>query len=164
MMQFYFLSVLFNLITGFILLNKNNLVTNESATESSLDENEEETKKITDSKLKHIKEFSSKIINKEVLENKTLIMVVGMLSLFTGIIKFFVVANNGIKVFGDLFPAICGIVGGFTILFNMYLKNGTDRNINSTLNKIFVTYANIIGYACIIIALIHFIFPGALFL
>ena len=124
MLQFYFLSIFFNLLTGFVLLNS-----------------------------------QKKIIELPVLDERVFRIILGVITAVTGIIKLFVVVNSRAVIVGDFLPAVAGMAGGFTIFIQ-------DENLNLApwLKNIFVANKMIVGIACMAIALLHFVFPGALFL
>ena len=146
MMQFYFLSVLLNLASGFLLVSKKNNVTSEK-----------EVAVLND---------SSKTKSRMFFESKLFSVIAGVLSIFVGVFKLFVVAGKTkILILGDFFPAAAGVLGGFALLVAYFVeKSTTSENLNVTFKKIFVTNSSLVGIACIIIAILHFLFPGALFL
>lgn len=152
MMQFYFLSIILGIVAGLILINYS-----QKAEEKEL----QDPKKAQ----KLIGELSEKISENEILNNRTFRIVVGILALLTGIIKFFVVAKGGILILGDFIPAVCGIAVGFTILLNFYLENTSiETNLPSVLQLIFVKNAYLLGLVSLAVSALHFLFPGALFL
>lgn len=164
MMQIYFLSILFNLVAGLILLNKKNTFSGNQKTpvenEDPLSEDNAEQQK----KNNFIEDFGEKLSGNKILENKSFIITCGILAVLTGILKLFCVVERT-KVFGDFIPCIAGIAGGFTILFNYYLNNSTvTNNFPPILNKIFVNNAYYIGLFCMAASILHFFFAKALFL
>ena len=111
MLQFYFLSVFFNLLTGFVLFN--------------------DSKKL----------------------------VLGVLSALTGLIKLFVVVHTSAVIVGDFIPAVAGIAAGLALM----IQDDNER-LPDWFKKIFITNKFIVGIVCLAVALLHFVFPGALFL
>lgn len=124
MLQFYFLSVFFNLFAGFVLFNE-----------------------------------KKQIIELSVLQDKAFRIVLGVLTGLTGVIKLFVVVKTSVVILGDFIPAIVGIAGGITLFLQ-----GDNERMPEWFNKIFVTNKFIVGIACLAAALLHFVFPGAMFL
>lgn len=124
MLQFYFLSIFFNLLTGFVLINN-----------------------------------QKKIIELPVLNERAFRIILGVITALTGVIKLFVVVNSRAVIVADFLPAVIGMAGGFTIFIQ-------DENFNlaTWLKNIFVANKMIVGIACLAVALLHFVFPGALFL
>ncbi len=124
MLQFYFLSIFFNLMAGFVLVNSQ----------------------------KHILELPA-------LDQRVFRIVLGVITALTGIIKLFVVVNSKAVFFGDFLPAVAGMAAGLALFIQE-----DNENIAPWLRKVFVTNKLIVGIACLAIALLHFVFPGALFL
>ena len=124
MLQFYFLSIFFNLLTGFVLFNE-----------------------------------KKQIIELSVLQDKAFRIVLGVITGVTGVIKLFVVVKTSVVILGDFIPAIAGIAGGITLFLQ-----GDNEKMPEWFNKIFVTNKFIVGIVCLAVALLHFVFPGAMFL
>lgn len=150
MMQMYFLSIILNVLAGLILLSKKqpDEITNENA-----------------GKKKNLLEDMNKSLNEnQLFKNKTFALVIGILALLVGIIKFFCVAKGGLVILGDLFPAIMGITAGFALLLNYYLSTATTQtNLPDILKLIFIDNIYWVGFAACAVALLHFIMPGVLF-
>ena len=147
MLQFYFLSVLLNLITGLILFCSEKNVSKEIA---STEEVQPEVQEKND-----VLGF---------MDNKNFKLVLGVLSVLVGLMKLLSVVQNDVPVIGDLLPSAAGLVGGFCILLDFY-KNSSTVEMNP--NK-FVQFVSenqkSIGIFCIVVAVLHFIFPKVLFL
>jgi hypothetical protein len=124
MLQFYFLSVFFNLIAGFVLVND-----------------------------------TKEIIDLAILKDKTFRIVLGAICAVTGVIKLFVVVHSSAVIVGDLLPAIAGMIAGLCLIIQ-----DNQEKLPAWFNRIFMTNKLIVGFACLGIALLHFVFPGALFL
>ncbi len=171
MLQFYFLSVFLSLLVGFILFFGN------SAGQEDEQESPVEQKKNPDDdisfldtdyrgvKLPHQKKSVNGMFGKNsVLNDKLFQLVLGILSVFVGLIKL-LSAVNGIPFLGDLLPALAGLLGGAALLFKYYLETSSaDLELPPFLQNIFVDNRKYIGLACMIVAVIHFIVPGVLFL
>jgi hypothetical protein len=95
-------------------------------------------------------------------------LILGILAAFTGVMKLFL-PMHGIPILGDLLPALAGIGGSFMLLFGFYREHKTaydndqDNNLDS-IGDIFIRYRKVAGFALVAIAVLHFVFPGALFL
>lgn len=124
MLQFYFLSVFFNLIAGFVLVND-----------------------------------KKEILDLAVLRDKTFRIVLGAVCAVTGVIKLFVVVHTNAVIVGDLLPAVAGMVAGLCLVIQ-----DNQEKLPEWFNRIFMTNKLIVGFVCLGIALLHFVFPGALFL
>lgn len=150
MLQFYFLSILLNFIVGLILIYSDVFSVKTS-----------ETHKGTETK-DGISKLS--FADSAFLSNKTFLLVVGILSVFTGIMKLLSVVRNDIPVVGDLLPALAGLVGGFSVLIAYYRMTATEKVVlPDFVQKVFVDGHKYVGVFCIIAGLLHFIIPGVLF-
>ena len=138
MIQLYFLSVLFNGLIGFLLVFEN------PAENGSI---ENSTK------------FS--------LNSGSFRLILGILSAMTGILKLFSPIFNRVYILGDLFPALGGIAAGFILIFEFYRNHSSKIEYEGQLDRIgnvFLRYKKMTGFALIALAVLHFIFPTALFL
>jgi hypothetical protein len=137
MIQIYFLSILLNFTAG-VVLSAGLL-----EKRFSLAEGLEETVK----------------------EKSSFVLVLGILTILVGVLKFLSVVEGDVKVVGDFFPAVIGIGAGLSLL-SSYYRGRTDvlpaetSGFNSFLEK----YQVIIGLAAVAVALLHFFIPRVLFL
>ena len=134
MTQFYFLSVLFNLVGGAIF------------TSSYLEGKISIFGKVT--------EFFN--------ERSNLKLFLGLITGIVGIMKL-LLPVQGIAVLGDLLPALAGCLVGFGLIIDYYHGRtdvADDNNISTLIEK----YRHIIGLSAMGIAVLHFFVPGALFL
>jgi TctA family transporter len=138
MVQLYFLSVLCNGLTGYLLFTDDN--------------------------------GGDKLVERDpasiLFRNPTFLLVLGILS---GIIGVLVLLSpyNGIPILGDLIPSVAGIMGAFVIIFGIYRRDSSSLNEDSKLERFgesLLRIRKIIGLAIMIVALLHFLFPQALFL
>ena len=142
MLQFYFLSILLNLICGSILLFGKNLVTGEYS---------HNTNKI--------------LGDNAFFDDKTFRIVLASLSVFVGIMKLLSVVKDDIPVIGDFFASLAGFLGGVCLLLEYYkIQSGENARLPSLIENIFITRRTFIGWFCMIAALLHFVFPEALLL
>ncbi|MDR0602348.1 MAG: hypothetical protein LBG42_08200 [Treponema sp.] len=136
MIQFYFLSILFNALTGFILF------AGDGEGGSSL----EERLRLP--------------VNGEVFR-----LVLGILAMVTGLLKILSSTQGDVPVVGDLLPALLGLVTGFILIFSYYDEHaahetGAFRNFGAAV----VRNKRWIGMAAMAGAILHFLFPQALLL
>lgn len=124
MLQFYFLSIFFNILAGFVLVND-----------------------------------KKELLDLAILKEKMFRIVLGAVCAVTGIVKFFVVVHTSAVIVGDLLPALAGIIAGLCLVVPE-----NDNKFPEWFNRIFVTNKMIVGFVCLGVALLHFVFPGALFL
>jgi len=103
------------------------------------------------------------------LDSHTFHLILGIISAFTGVLKLLSPYDSKVYILGDLIPALACITSGFLLFFNIYRKDkssnaaeqtGTIDNIGDSLlhNK------KSIGLILFVIAVLHFLFPQALFL
>lgn len=99
------------------------------------------------------------------VNKKNFKLVLGILTLFVGFIKFIAVMPSDVPVVGDLIPAIAGLLGGFAILLDFYISQASDEvKINSFLENFFIKGKRYIGILCIIVGILHFLFPKVVIL
>ncbi len=159
MMQFYFLSILLNLITGSILLYS---CENPQDVEDNFDESSENPDLEKKSKIKKI--FYKIFGTTKIAEDSLFHLIIGFLTVFTGLVKLLSPCSSPIFL-GDLLPALAGLVGGASLLLLYFSqKSEVEINLPSFLEKIFISERKIVAIALIVIAIVHFIVPGVLFL
>ena len=142
-MQLWFLSVLLNVFSGLVLV---------FSTQANGEADDDES--------------AAPVF----FQHPTFRLVLGILCALIGIIKLFVSiprsdALSGIPIIGDLLPALAGIVGGGALLVDYY-KNFSSLNIEfpAIVQKTCVDNRKYAGIVCIIIAVLHFVFPRFYFL
>ena len=143
MVQFYFLSIVLNCLAGYILIQG--------------DENE-------DLELKG--GFSKDQSLGSILKSETFRLVVGILSVVTGLLKILSVTDGDVPVIGDLVPALMGFLTGFILIFEFYRSRSSleDSEQSEKINRILVSNKRIIGFAALIAAVLHFLFPRVMLL
>jgi len=138
MIQLYFLSILCNGVAGYLLF--------------SMSEGEDSSSRFP-------------------INNPTFYLVLGILSAVTGILKLLspipygVNSVRGVLIFGDLIPAVAGIVAGIVFIFGLYRKEGAQSS--GELDRIGTSLLALkkpIGMGLMATALIHFVFGQILFL
>ncbi len=137
MLQFYFLSVLLNALTGFMLL----------FVES------DEPDAVIEGKLP------------AAMRDETFRLVLGILTCITGFFKLLTAVRGDIPVIGDLVPAFAGLIGGFTLLYDFYRRRSTvdEESLPPVVQKI-VNGRKYVGISALLAAVLHFLFPTVLFL
>jgi hypothetical protein len=136
MEQLYFLSILLNGLTGFMLIIGN---VEESSIEKSM-------------------KFS--------LTGSGFRLILGIATVVTGLLKLFS-PYMGVFFLGDLFPGIAGIASGFILVFGFYREHSAKIDSEGKLDKMgdaFLRYRKAAGFVLLAIALLHFLFPKAIFL
>jgi hypothetical protein len=137
MLQFYFLSILLNLLTGLTLIFN-------SYSDKSQDS------------LKNVPEFFT---------NKTFKLIIGIMCCFTALVKLLTSFPGAVPVLGDLIPSVMGFLGGVALLIEYYISQSpTETKLNPKMESIFITNKKYIGVLCILSALLHFLFPKVILL
>jgi hypothetical protein len=137
MLQFYFLSILLNAVTGLVLM---------FADRDDIDA-------FPESKVPAI------------ARDETFRLVLGILTGVTGFFKLLTAVRGDVPIIGDLVPALAGLAGGFTLLYEFYKSRSTvdDDSLPPFMQKLVVS-KRYVGVACLMAAAFHFLFPTVLFL
>jgi len=137
MVQFYFLAVCLNIVGGFIL-----------------------TAPYFSEKLPFLGQLKSALVEKQ---SGRVIFV--LLLLFTGIFKILSVTKGDVPVIGDFLPAVSLFVLALSFSVDFFAeKSSVESSLVQKLNEILRKNGQIIGVSAIVIGVLHFIFPGVLFL
>ncbi|MDR1251032.1 MAG: hypothetical protein LBK62_02585 [Treponema sp.] len=141
MIQLYFASILCNGLTAYILITGD---TEEggSSIESSL-------------------RFS--------LYNPTFRLILGILCALIGVLKLLSPSMDTMPILGDFIPALAGLAAGFMLIFGYYREYATVGSIEpegklDRLGGAFLKYKKGAGFILLAAAVLHFLFPQALFL
>ncbi len=135
MLQFYFLSILLNAVTGVILLY--------SETDDS----------------------SSEVRLPSIAFDETFRLVLGILTAVTGFFKLLTAIRGDLPVIGDLVPAVAGLAGGFALLYEFYRGRSTldETRLPAVLLQV-VSAKRYVGIFALIASVAHFLFPTVIFL
>lgn len=173
MLQFYFLSILLNIVAGLILIYATDFMNKESLPvhsevnggEEELSSDNNEEKNVNDDSMFDQK-LQFAIDTKEMFfDDMTFRFVVAILSGLTGLMKLLSTVQNDVPVVGDLIPAVAGFAACFALLIEYYSqKTDVAINLSSVLTTVFVGGRKYLGIFCIIAGILHFIFPRVLFL
>jgi hypothetical protein len=136
MIQFYLLSVLLNGLVGFLLVREK-----EPALPS----------------LEAGLRFS--------LGNETVRLVLGIMTMVTGLLKLLSSVPGDMAVIGDLIPALAGLAGGFSLIFEYFRGHTTLSSPQADqMEGFFVRHKKQIGLIALVSAALHFLFPSVLLL
>ncbi len=151
MAQFYFLSVLLNLICGLICVYGKN------SSDVDLDGGFDES---ASPEIPGVDDFQEDAAGESLFSNPMFNLVSGALCLVTGIV-ILLAPYKGPSLLGDLAPALAAILGGASVLLS-YLENRSDEFVAPEIvDAILISNKFYIGIACLIFAVLHFIAPGA---
>jgi len=95
-------------------------------------------------------------------------LVLGILAAVTGVLKLLSPISNTTPILGDMLPALAGLSAGFTLIFGFYRENSAKSGgTEGTLDRVgdtFLQNRKVLGIALLVISVLHFLFPTALFL
>jgi len=92
-------------------------------------------------------------------------LVLGILAAITGFLKF--LSPFKTPILGDMLPAFAGIIAGFVLVFGFYRENAAKRDDEGNLDRLgdtLLMYKKVVGVFLLAVAVLHFLFPRALFL
>ncbi|HSV56957.1 MAG TPA: hypothetical protein VLH39_07600 [Magnetospirillaceae bacterium] len=136
MIQFYFLSVLLNIVGGYALL-----VQGGGDKGTSFD---------------GVRTF---------LRDMTVRLVLGVLTIVVGFFKLLTVMRGDIPIVGDFLPAVAGMATGFSLLLEFYRSNSNvTTETLERMDRILTSNRRIVGISSIVIGFVHFLFASVLFL
>lgn len=174
MAQFYFLSVLFNIIIGLVLMYGRDLTAysadgdggedlpstvdafdSDDDSFGDLDEAEADVPPARPSGRKGSLESFS------LFNNRAFRLVTGVLSIFVAVVKL--LSPMDVPFIGDIVPALAGLLGGFAFLVEYYMIS-SDGSLNETVESIFVDSRKFLGLICLAVGVIHFLIPRVILL
>lgn len=187
MLQFYFLSILLNLVAGLIFIyvvkdeGETSLVLSDSddpfaegssSTSSDFNPETDDLDLNLDGESSSASESSKKSVGGGLgalaapfLGDKTLQLVVGILSALTGLMKLLSPIQYDIAIIGDLIPSLAGLAAGAVLLLDWYQERSeVELALPKSIQGIYEGGRKYLGIFCIIAAVLHFIFPRVLFL
>jgi len=98
-------------------------------------------------------------------------LIIGILAAITGILKLLLPMGEegkiGLPILGDLIPAAAGLIAGFMLIFGFYRERSSHVDSEEKINRfgeVALHYKKAVGIALLASALLHFLFPKALFL
>jgi uncharacterized membrane-anchored protein len=97
------------------------------------------------------------------LQGDTFILITGILSAITGLVKLFSPIGGSLPIIGDLIPAAAGLVCGFVLLFGYFQRRSSidDSEHTKKIDGLLAGNKKIIGAVAFVAAVLHFLFPGA---
>jgi hypothetical protein len=136
MIQFYFLSILLNGLTGYIL---------------GFGGDEPDS--------------SIETVVRPSVNNSTFRLILGILAAVTGLLKLLSPTEGDIPLIGDLVPAVLGLGAGFILIFGYYRELSTveSEKVNR-IAEFLLRHKKWMGFVLLASAALHFLFPKALFL
>jgi hypothetical protein len=136
MIQFYFLSILLNGLSGYALTR--------SAGDDPL---------VMDTGFR----FS--------LYNETCRFVLGAATIVMGLLKILSSVQGDVPVVGDIIPALAGFLSGFVLVFEYYRNRSTlEPEHTEKIEQVLIHNKKWVGYFALVAAVLHFFLPSVLFL
>jgi len=94
------------------------------------------------------------------------LLVIGILAGITGLLKL-LIPMYGMPILGDLLPAVAGVAAGFMLIFGFYREHSSVVDVEGTINhfgEVILHYKKPIGIILLASAVLHFLFPRAFLL
>jgi hypothetical protein len=136
MIQFYFLSILLNGLSGYALTR-----------------NTDDDAVVLDTGFRLS------------LHNETCRFVLGAATIVTGLLKILSSIRGDVPVVGDLIPALAGFLSGFILVFEFYRNRSTlEPEHTEKIEQVLIHNKKWVGYFAMVAAALHFILPSVLFL
>lgn len=88
----------------------------------------------------------------------------GLVTFIIGFFRLLFVTGGSLPILGDLLPAAAGIVLGGTLVLDYYNGKSSEQARFPVLDRVFVQNASNFAVLGLLIALLHFLLPAALFL
>jgi hypothetical protein len=99
------------------------------------------------------------------LSDETVRLVLGILCMVTGLLKLLSPSENGLPILGDFIPAMVGLLTGFILVLEYYRSHATvESGQADSLYEKFALNKKLVGFVAVVSAVLHFLFPGVLFL
>lgn len=94
---------------------------------------------------------------------------VGVIAVVAGVLKLLSVTRGDVPVVGDLIPSLTSLGVGTALLFERYKEKTTipaesQSGLLDTVDRVVIKNKSILGSASIVVAIVHFLLPGVLFL
>ncbi len=103
----------------------------------------------------------SVIFNAKNWQKQGIIIVLAATTVLFGVLKLLAVTEGNVKFIGDIIPAFAGIIQGVLL----FLIRGTSSNVALPRDlKTLISFRKTIGLGGIIVASLHILFHGVLFL
>jgi hypothetical protein len=136
MIQFYLLSILCNAAAGYLLIREDD--PKDSFIESGF-------------------RFSP--------DNETFRLILGIMTILTGLLKLLSAVQGDLPVIGDLVPALTGFAAGGTLILEYYQNRSlVDSGAAEKPGGALIKNKRLIGFVSLTAAALHFLFPSVLLL
>lgn len=160
MLQFYFLSVLLNALTGIVLVCATDFLSTSASSPGTAPEDDDFLFGSEEGAAPE--ERRGPEAGGSFLDDMTFRLALGILTAFMGFMKLFVSFGGSCPVLGDLLPALAGIAGGAVLLVEHLAVGRDDILLPDALERFCTAGRRIVGCVCIGAAVLHFIVPRLL--
>jgi hypothetical protein len=104
-------------------------------------------------------------VSKDLFKNTSFRFVLGIVTAVVGLLKLLSVVPGNYPVVGDIVPAAGGLAAGAMLIYEFYKQHATITSPSTERASAFVSaHQRIIAGVAIVTAVLHFLFPTALFL
>jgi hypothetical protein len=104
-------------------------------------------------------------VSKDLFKNTSFRLILGVVTTVVGLLKLLSVVPGNYPVVGDIAPAIGGLAAGAALIHEFYKKHATVTSPSAEKVSAFVDlHQKIIAGISVATAILHFLFPTALFL
>ncbi|MDR3124021.1 MAG: hypothetical protein LBU16_09625 [Treponema sp.] len=99
------------------------------------------------------------------LHNETCRFILGTATILVGLLKILSSLRGDVPVIGDIIPALAGLLAGFILVFEYYRSRSTlEPEHTEKIEQLLIHNKKWVGYFALTAALLHFLLPSALFL
>jgi hypothetical protein len=99
------------------------------------------------------------------INNPVFFLVLGICCIVIGVLKLLSPTLDGIIILGDLIPSAAGVIAGLILIFGIYRQDVSAKSGElDRLGTNMLSFRKPIGLGLMVVALLHFLFPQALFL
>jgi hypothetical protein len=104
-------------------------------------------------------------VSKGFFRNTSFRLCLGLVTAVVGFLKFLSVVPGNYPVVGDIAPALGGLLSGAVLLYEFYKARATVSSpVTDGVSGFLGVHKKVIGGVSIVTAVLHFLFPTALFL
>lgn len=161
MLQFYFLSILLNVLTGFVFV----VTAGKSGDLSGEDENDLFSDDVISEEKSEVSSKAKSSASGDFFQNQTFNLVLGVLMLLVGFLKLLSPVQYDLPLVGDFIPALAGIAGGAALIVQWLSEKAESViEIPQVLKDMLINGRKAIGCFCFISGILHFVFPSVPFL
>lgn len=93
--------------------------------------------------------------------NETFRFALGIAAVAVGVLKLLSPIKDDVPFFGDIFPAVAGMLAGFALMYeHVRMKDVSEKVGRNEYIKKLLDYKTYIGIVAMVAAALHFLFPA----